>query len=84
MWRKEKEAAKNNLETYILHVRGTLRDQEEAFAAVSTPNQINSVLELADELEEWLYEDGLDVETEVYYYITKQFVVAPTACGVIV
>ncbi len=70
-WRKEKEASKNNLETYILHVRGLLRDHEEMFAVVSKQEERDSIIALAYELEEWLYDDGWDEATEVlrdHYY----------------
>ncbi len=70
-WRKEKEASKNDLETYILHVRGLLRDYEEQFAVVSKQEERDSIITLANELEEWLYDDGWDEATEVlcnHYY----------------
>ncbi len=63
--RKEMEASKNDLETYILHVRGLLRDHEEQFAAVSKQEERDSIINLAGELEEWLYDEGWDETTEV-------------------
>ncbi len=80
-WRKAKEAAKNDLEAYILHVRGQVRDHEEQIAAVSTQEQRDYILTLSDELEEWLYEDGWDETTEVGSTTALYYHLSPTSGG---
>ncbi|CAM9469770.1 unnamed protein product [Ascophyllum nodosum] len=64
--RRETSHAKNDLESYILKVRGTLRDQEEELSAVSTQEQREKVIELANEQEEWLYDEGWSEDAKTY------------------
>jgi hypoxia up-regulated 1 len=64
--RKQKEQAKNDLETYILRIKNAVIDDEANLATVSTDEQRNSLVELANQLEEWLYDEGWDEEASVY------------------
>mmetsp|Transcript_12702 Transcript_12702/g.12343 ORF Transcript_12702/g.12343 Transcript_12702/m.12343 type:complete len:926 (+) Transcript_12702:120-2897(+) len=56
--RKAKEAALNDLEAYIYKIKNRLGDDEEALKAVSTEEQRQEVLDLGNETEEWLYDEG--------------------------
>jgi hypoxia up-regulated 1 len=56
--RKAKEAAMNELETYIYHVKNKLNDDENALKAVSTEEQRTNVLTVASQLADWLDEEG--------------------------
>mmetsp|Transcript_582 Transcript_582/g.813 ORF Transcript_582/g.813 Transcript_582/m.813 type:complete len:936 (+) Transcript_582:121-2928(+) len=65
--RLEKAAAKNDLETYILMVRSAAGyDAKDELLNVTTEMQRKELVDLANELEEWLYDDGWDEEAAVY------------------
>ena len=64
--RRNKEAANNELEAFIYSVRGKFVDDEEALATVSTEEQRTAVVEMANELEEWLYDDGRNADLADY------------------
>ena len=65
--RKEKQEAKNTLESYALQARGRVLESEEEVDTVATPEQKQEVLTLIEETEEWLYGDGDDAEAGEYY-----------------
>merc|ERR1712196_380233 len=65
--RKEKQEAKNTLESYALQARGRVLESEEEVDTVATPEQKQEVLTLIEETEEWLYGDGDDAEAGQYY-----------------
>jgi len=64
--RKAKEAALNDLEGYIYNVKNRIFDEENALKAISTEQQRQEVLDKANEVEEWLYDEGRDQTVEVY------------------
>lgn len=47
-------------------VRGTLRDLEDKLEFVSTEEQREEAIALANELEEWLYDEGWDMDATTY------------------
>lgn len=65
--RTAKAQAKNDLETYVLKVRGNMGDDlTKQLEDVTTEEQRTEMLRLANELEEWLYDEGWDEEASVY------------------
>merc|ERR1712157_435889 len=61
---QELEEMKNKLESYIYYIKNKLSDKEEEIAKVSTEEQRTALHELASSTEDWLYEDGYDVDLE--------------------
>lgn len=68
--RKAKAAALNDLEAYIYKVKNRIMDEEDKLKAVSTEEQRQEVIDLANAAEDWLYDEGRNQEVEVYR--TKQ------------
>merc|ERR1711871_1402881 len=64
--RRKKEAANNELEAFIYSIRGKFVEDEEVLATVSTEEQRNAVVDMASQLEEWLYDDGRNAELADY------------------
>jgi hypoxia up-regulated 1 len=64
--RKGKEAAMNELEGFIYKVKNRLMDDEEVLKAVSTEEQRQEVVDMANEAEEWLYDGGRDASSDGY------------------
>jgi hypoxia up-regulated 1 len=64
--RRAKAAAMNDLETYLYKVKNRLMDEETQLKSVSTEDQRQEVQDLANSIEEWLYDDGRDQEVPVY------------------
>lgn len=64
--RKAKEAALNELEAFIYKVKNRISDDEDKLKAVSTEEQRQEVVDLANAAEEWLYDEGRDQSVEVY------------------
>lgn len=64
--RKAKEAALNELEAYIYKVKNRIVDEEDSLRSVSTEKQRQDVIDLASEIEEWLYDDGRNEIVETY------------------
>lgn len=62
--KKKKEAAKNNLETFIFDARSKLSDDDVEL--VSTEEVREDVRAQLMDAEDWLYGDGDNAETEVY------------------
>lgn len=62
--RHEKEAARNNLESYILDAQEKLRQDE--YEKASTEEQRTVVRELCSQLDEWIYDEGFEEEASVY------------------
>ncbi len=52
------EEARNKVESYIYHIKNKLVDNEEAIAKVSTEEQRAEISKLADDAEEWMYDEG--------------------------
>ncbi|CAB1098258.1 HSP70 [Ectocarpus sp. CCAP 1310/34] len=64
--RRETAQAKNDLESYILKVRAALRDFDANLEVVSTEQQREEAIVLATEQEDWLYDDGWDMDAATY------------------
>ncbi|CAM9761396.1 unnamed protein product [Chrysoparadoxa australica] len=64
--RKAKEEAKNDLEGFILSVRSSFYDQEAVMEQVTSEGQRAALLDAANGMEDWLYDDGYDEEASVY------------------
>ena len=64
--RRAKAAAMNDLEAYIYRIKNRLEDDEAKLKAVSTDDQRQEVRDFANNVEEWLYEDGRDQTVTVY------------------
>eukprot|EP00599_Poterioochromonas_sp_BG-1_P004886 CAMPEP_0173141230 /NCGR_PEP_ID=MMETSP1105-20130129/5369_1 /TAXON_ID=2985 /ORGANISM="Ochromonas sp., Strain BG-1" /LENGTH=913 /DNA_ID=CAMNT_0014054391 /DNA_START=66 /DNA_END=2807 /DNA_ORIENTATION=+ len=64
--RKAKAAALNDLESYIYKVKNRLLDEEDKLKAVSTDEQRQEVIDLANTVEDWLYDEGRDQTVLVY------------------
>jgi len=56
------EESRNKLESYIYHVKNKLSDDEERIGKVSTEEQRATMRKLAEDAEEWLYEDGYSAD----------------------
>ena len=64
--RKAREASMNELEGFIYKAKNTLGDDEEKLKAVSTEEQRQEVIDMANEAEEWLYDDGRSATVAAY------------------
>ena len=64
--RKAKEAALNTLESFIYSSKGRIQDDEEELSAVSTEEQRQKVIDLGNEIEEWLYDEGRNADLADY------------------
>ena len=62
--RVELEAAKNKVESYVYLIKNKLIDDEDNIAKVSTEEQRAELQKLAEDGEEWLYDDGDDADLE--------------------
>jgi len=70
--RKERQRAKNNLETLIYKVRDRTTDDSESFESVTNEEQRSSLRDLLDDARDWLDEDGEDAgSTDVTEYTTR-------------
>jgi hypoxia up-regulated 1 len=56
------EESKNRVESYIYRIKNKLTDDEEAIAKVSTEKQRAECQKLAEDAEEWLYDDGYNAD----------------------
>ena len=62
--RVELEAAKNKVESYVYYIKNKLMDDEENVNRVSTEEQREELRNLAENGEEWLYDDGDDADLD--------------------
>lgn len=64
------EEARNKVEGYIYRVKNKLEDDAEEIGSVSTEEQRAHILKLAEDAEEWMYDDGssADLATTVDKY----------------
>lgn len=60
------EEAKNKVESYIYQIKNKLIDDDEAVAKVTNEAQREEVKKLADDAEEWMYEDGYDADLPTF------------------
>eukprot|EP01039_Chlorochromonas_danica_P006723 gene6723-7432_t len=65
--RKAKAAAMNDLEAYIYKVKNRIYDEEDQLKVVSTEEQRQEVVDLANASEDWLYDEGRDQTVAVYH-----------------
>lgn len=56
------EEARNKVESYVYFIKNKISDDEENINKVSTEEQRAHVLKLAEEAEEWMYEDGASAD----------------------
>ena len=56
------ESAKNMVESYIYKIRNKLIDDEENVKSVTTEEQREETSKLANDAEEWLYDDGYNAD----------------------
>jgi len=52
------EEARNKVESYIYQIKNKLIDDEENIAKVSTEEQRSALSKMAEEAEDWMYDDG--------------------------
>jgi hypoxia up-regulated 1 len=64
--KKATEAALNELEGYIYRVKNEIADREDELKAVSTEEQRQEVVDMANAAEEWLYDEGRGQSIAVY------------------
>uniref|UniRef100_A0A6U6FIS4 Uncharacterized protein n=2 Tax=Odontella aurita TaxID=265563 RepID=A0A6U6FIS4_9STRA len=64
--RMELEESKNKVESYIYHIKNALVDDEEEITKVSNEEQRAEVLKLAEDAEEWMYDEGYDADLPTY------------------
>jgi len=64
--RQKKEEARNNLESYLYSGKDKLNTNEEDVAKVTTEEQRAAVFKYFEDTEEWLYDDGADLEAAAY------------------
>lgn len=56
------EEARNKVESYIYLIKNKLVDDEEAIGKVSTTEQREELSKLANDAEEWMYDDGYNAD----------------------
>ena len=56
------EEAKNKVESFVYYIKNKLIDDEENVNLVSTEKQRGEILKLAEDAEEWMYDDGADAD----------------------
>jgi hypoxia up-regulated 1 len=64
--RKEKAAAKNNLEAFMYESKDKLNTNEEDVSKVTTEDQRSGILQELEDTDEWLYGDGDDLPAADY------------------
>ncbi|KAK3850211.1 hypothetical protein Pcinc_043076 [Petrolisthes cinctipes] len=62
--RRERESARNTLESYIMDAQDRLYQQE--YEAATTEQEREQIRQLCTQLDEWLYEEGFEEATSVY------------------
>ncbi|XP_060804155.1 hypoxia up-regulated protein 1 [Amyelois transitella] len=62
--RTERESALNSLEAFVVDAQMKI-DMEE-YAECGTPEQIEEIKKLCNEVSEWLYDDGYEAPTEMF------------------
>lgn len=59
------EGAKNKVESYIYSIKNKLNDNEAAIGKITTKKQREELRKLAEDAEEWLYDDGYSAGLEI-------------------
>lgn len=62
---KERVDARNALEEYVYDLRSKLSDEDQLHAFIVQKDRV-SLLQVLDETENWLYEEGEDCQRQVY------------------
>ncbi|KAK4297071.1 hypothetical protein Pmani_030475 [Petrolisthes manimaculis] len=62
--RRERESARNTLESYIMDAQDRLYQKE--YEAATTEQERDNIRQLCTQLDEWLYEEGFEEATSVY------------------
>ena len=60
--RAELEGAKNKVESYIYSIKNKLNDNEDEISKISNKKQREELRKLAEDAEEWLYDDGYNAD----------------------
>jgi len=60
------EEAKNKVESYIYQIKNKLVDDEENVAKITTDKQRKEIKKLADDAEEWMYDDGYNADLPTF------------------
>ena len=60
------EEAKNKVESYIYQIKNKLVDDEENVNKVTNDKQRKEIKKLADDAEEWMYDDGYDADLPTF------------------
>lgn len=64
--RRQREAAKNEVEAYVYGTREKFYDAEEDVNAVTTEEQRDEINAALMDTEDWLYDEGEDASTKQY------------------
>lgn len=64
--RKAREAALNDLEGYCYKVKNRLLDEEDELKKVSTDEARQAIIDMANAVEEWLYDEGRNADVAGY------------------
>jgi len=64
--------AKNTLESYIYEVKNNMYDEEDAINEVTTEEQREEVMDMANSLDDWLYDEGSDLGAKDYKIKKKE------------
>ncbi|TFJ83042.1 hypothetical protein NSK_005667 [Nannochloropsis salina CCMP1776] len=70
--KREKADARNSLEAYLYEVKNKMMEHEEELSLVSTDEQRSAVLAQVEATDDWMYDEGRDVEASVYKERTTQ------------
>ena len=60
------EEAKNKVESYIYQIKNKLVDDEENVAKITNDKQRKEIKKLADDAEEWMYDDGYNADLPTF------------------
>jgi len=73
-------AAKNEVEAYIINMRGTI-PSDDTYSLVSSEKERVSLISELEQSEDWLYEEGRELDAEAYVAKLKELkaLVAPVA-----
>ncbi|CAH1967066.1 unnamed protein product [Acanthoscelides obtectus] len=61
---KRRETAMNTLESFVIDIQNKL--DEEDYKIAAKPEEVSKIKEACTEVANWLYEDGVDADTETY------------------
>lgn len=70
--RKERAEVLNKLETYLYQIKNDVSDNSEKYLTVTTQEELDGIVSLCNEIEEWLYENGMTSGVELSVYKDKE------------